>query len=301
MSGQPPDCTAVDPEFPEGYFQPGMKLFIMTDLEGVAGVMNSRDWIYSSSKYYETAKRLLTEEVNAAVHGFLAGGFQEILVYDAHCDGAINVELLHPEARIMRGYDRGADGSKVYPFGIDKSFDALAFVGQHAKPGTPFSHLTHNMWWNYLDTTVNGVSVGEYGMMVLSAGELGVPVVFASGEKALCEEAAALCPWVITAAVKEGTIPGTGNDLDAQQWENYHQGVISLAPSKARQVIQQQAKLAAEQFSRNRVAFKPLALEKPYTVVTRYRDSKDGNGPARTVTASHPESVSQSMNAMFRL
>ncbi|GEM_PF-7108905 len=54
---------------------------------------------------------------------------------------------------------------------------------------------------------------------------------------------------------------GKSNDLDAQQWENYHQGVISLAPSKARQVIQQQAKLAAEQFTTNRPAFKPLVLE----------------------------------------
>ncbi len=286
---------------PEGYCHHTMKLFVMTDLEGVAGVMNSKDWIYSTSEYYEHAKRLLTEEVNAAVRGFLAGGFDEVIAYDGHGTGGMDAELLHPEAKIMRGYDRGPDGWKIYPFGIDKSYDALAFVGQHAKAGTPNSHLTHTMSWNFLDTTVNGVSIGEYGMMVLSCGELGIPVIFASGEKALCEEAAALCPWVITAAVKEGTIPGLGNDLDAQQWENYHQGVISLAPPKARQIIQQQAKLAADQFTRNRSAFKPLVLEKPYTIITKYRDSKDGNGPARTVTASHAQSVSECMNAMFRL
>ncbi len=184
-----------------------MKLFIMTDLEGVAGVMNATDWIYSTGKYYETAKRFLTEEVNAAVRGFLAGGFDEIIVYDGHGPGAMNVEFQHPEAKLMRGYDRGPDGRRVYPFGIDKSCDALAFVGQHAKPGTSNSHLTHNQSWNFLDTTVNDVSVGEYGMLVLSAGELGIPVIFASGEKALCEEAVALCPWVITAAVKGARSP----------------------------------------------------------------------------------------------
>ena len=49
-----------------------MKVYIMTDLEGVAGVINFADWVCSDSKYYEDAKILLTEEVNAAIDGFSA-------------------------------------------------------------------------------------------------------------------------------------------------------------------------------------------------------------------------------------
>ena len=51
-----------------------MKVYIMTDLEGVAGVMNSTDWIYPESRYYERGKELLTKEVNAAIDGFFAAG-----------------------------------------------------------------------------------------------------------------------------------------------------------------------------------------------------------------------------------
>jgi D-aminopeptidase len=33
-----------------------MKLFIMTELEGVAGVINGSDWLYPTGRYYETAR-----------------------------------------------------------------------------------------------------------------------------------------------------------------------------------------------------------------------------------------------------
>ena len=55
-----------------------MRIYLVTDLEGVCGVMNFRDWCTPESRYYEEAKRLLTAEVNAAVEGFLAGGAAEV-------------------------------------------------------------------------------------------------------------------------------------------------------------------------------------------------------------------------------
>ena len=70
-----------------------MKVYIKTDLEGVAGVLDSaerccpRDWGSFSrveSRYFEKAKRLLTMEVNAAIEGFFEAGAREILVGDGH-------------------------------------------------------------------------------------------------------------------------------------------------------------------------------------------------------------------------
>lgn len=37
-----------------------MKIYIMTDLEGVAGVLDFENWCEPSSRYYEAAKELLT-------------------------------------------------------------------------------------------------------------------------------------------------------------------------------------------------------------------------------------------------
>jgi len=48
-----------------------MRIGIMTDLEGVAGIPSFDDWCLSDSKYYEKAKMLLTEETNAAIRAFI--------------------------------------------------------------------------------------------------------------------------------------------------------------------------------------------------------------------------------------
>ena len=57
----------------------------MTDLEGVAGVLNFENWCSDGGgRHYEKAQRLLTEEVNAAADGFFEGGAEEILVVDGH-------------------------------------------------------------------------------------------------------------------------------------------------------------------------------------------------------------------------
>ena len=69
-----------------------MRIAIMTDLEGVAGVIDSVNWCLFDGRYYEIAKELLTEEVNAAVRGFRSAGALEFHVIDGlgwntHGDG----------------------------------------------------------------------------------------------------------------------------------------------------------------------------------------------------------------------
>ena len=44
-----------------------IRIFITTDLEGVAGVLDSENWGLWESRYYEAGKELLTREVNAAI------------------------------------------------------------------------------------------------------------------------------------------------------------------------------------------------------------------------------------------
>ncbi len=80
-----------------------MKVLMMTDLEGVAGVVTFEQDSYSDGKYYETAKRLLTAEVNAAVDGLMAAGAEEVLVIDGHGPGGIWFEDLHPRAKRCTG------------------------------------------------------------------------------------------------------------------------------------------------------------------------------------------------------
>ena len=183
--------------------KPIKRIYIMTDMEGVAGVRDAEGWCGPEGRYYDVGRRLLTLEVNAAIEGFLAGGATEFVVADGHGRGAVDIELLHPRAQLERGWPTGWPGPSL----ATGQFDAVAWVGQHAKAGSEYAHLAHTQGWNYVDLSINGVSIGEFGQLAFCASELGVRSIFASGDKAFAEEAQALVPGIETVWVKRGTTP----------------------------------------------------------------------------------------------
>ena len=130
-----------------------MKVYIMTDMEGVCGVLNHDDWVAPEGRYYAEGKMLLTLEINAAVEGFYAAGAKEVYVTDGHGYGGINQLLLDKRTRLIRGF---IDASCL----LDERFSALAYVGQHAKAGTEYAHIVHTGWFGVLDCTLNGLTVG---------------------------------------------------------------------------------------------------------------------------------------------
>ena len=173
-----------------------MKVMLVTDIEGVAGVLNFEEYCSPGTPYYEKSKRLLTEETNAVIRGMFDGGVDEILVVDGHGPGAIDPELLDSRAELMRGI-----ASPPWPFTLDSTFDGIGWVGQHAKSRTPYSHLTHTGNFSVWEITANGIPVGEFGEFAMCAGELGVPVIFAGGEDAFAREAEELAPGVVAVGV----------------------------------------------------------------------------------------------------
>ena len=63
-----------------------MKVFLMTDLEGICGV-DSIDMIDEATPGYCRAQELLMQETNAAVAGAVRAGAETILVFDGHGGG----------------------------------------------------------------------------------------------------------------------------------------------------------------------------------------------------------------------
>lgn len=267
-----------------------MKIMLMTDLEGVAGVLNTVDWIHPDSRYYDQAKELLTAEVNAVVDGFAAAGAEEIVVVDGHGPGALNPALLDRRALLSRGTFK-----PVWPFGLDRSFDAYSCVGQHAKSRTPFSHLTHTGSFACLSLAINGYEIGEYGQMALCARELGVPAIFAAGEEAFAREAADLTPGVVTVAVKRGVLDDTFDDYDAYSYERAKTSAIHLAPARARELLREGAFQAVKKFQTNPASFQYREFTTPYTLVLKTRPAE--GRPPKIVTKTHPDSFIELLNA----
>lgn len=241
-----------------------MKIYVVCDLEGVAGVIDhrqqccwdtSREWF---AKYYPQARRLATLELNALVQGALAGGATEIVAWDGHggFPGGIDVELLHPECKLVMG---AGDGG---PAGLDDSFDALFQCGLHAMAGTERAVMAHSFWSGIAGYWVNDMPIGEIWMNCYMAGQQGVPCVFLSGDRAGAEEAQALVPGLEVAVVKEGLSPQAAG-LSVVP-------AVSLAPEKARQVIREAATRAMAKIG----TIEPYYLEPPYALRIQFTEAR---------------------------
>lgn len=259
-----------------------MRIYLCTDMEGVAGILEHDAWCTPSGRYYEAGKRLTTMETNAAVAGFFDGGADSVLVADGHGWGGIDPELLDERAQLLRGWGTPVSGERgPYPLQLDRGFDCVAFIGQHPKAGTSNGHICHTGSFIVRDLRINGTSVGEFGKTVYCAAECGAVPLFLSGDLAMTREASALCPAIVTAAVKEGLTAGSGDECTEEQYAVRNLSAIHLSPAEARRRIREAARKAAESYLRDPAAFAFRLPDPPYVVETDFR-SKDGKPPFHT-------------------
>lgn len=175
-----------------------MKVYICADIEGVAGVVTAQQGQPGNGEY-ERARRLMTEEVNAAIEGALEGGASSILVNDSH-GPMVNIipELLHPHAELILGRPKKFNMAA----GLDASFDAVFFTGHHAS-AAQFGVLAHTTnGFAFRSIKLNGQIVGEPGIYGAYAGELGVPVALITGDDQTELENKILFPQAQFAVVK---------------------------------------------------------------------------------------------------
>lgn len=229
-----------------------MKIYMMTDLEGVAGVTDFEDRTTDTHDNHEKRmrmQRLLTGEVNAATDGLFEAEATQVIVNDGHGAGyTIDFENLDSRAQIIHGHDR--------PFWLpllDESCYATLLVGAHAKAESPPATNYHTMSRAIKDWSINGVSFGEMGLQALIAGYFNVPMIFVSGEAYACREISDLIPGIVTVAVKRGLS---------------RRSAVSWAPQKAREMIRAGVQRAMEQ--RDRI--KPLRFDPPLI----FRDERYG-------------------------
>ncbi len=231
-----------------------LKVFISVDMEGITGLVHG-DQVGSDGKDYQMARRWMTEEANAAIQGALDAGATEVIVNDSH--GSMrNLILadLHPSATLITGSPKPLSMMQ----GIDASYAAVVFIGYHASEGTTDAVLDHTISGGTVSSIkVNGTEMPELGLNALLAGKFNVPVVFISGDKAVCEQAKILLgSSVVTVAVKEGIGKRAAKTLPLK---------------KAHELIRQNVKTAIER----RASIRPYALRSPYTFeLTFFRSSQ---------------------------
>jgi D-amino peptidase len=91
--------------------------------------------------------------------------------------------------------------------GLDDSFDAVIFIGYHAKATNPGGLFAHTGSGVLRDVRVNSVSMGEGGLNTLVAGWYGVPVVLVTGDDVAVKQVAEIATAARTVAVKRAINP----------------------------------------------------------------------------------------------
>lgn len=218
------------------------KIYILSDLEGVAGV-SKFEHCHPGGRFYSRSRRLLTKEVNAAVEGAFSGGASEIVVWDGHGVGGIDPDILHSDAKLISG------AGNLDRIGLDESYDGMFVVGQHAMNHTPRANLCHTYDSRRISRIrLNGEEIGELGVRTVLAGELDVPLAFVAGGDKACEEAEDLVGEVETVSVKRGLS---------------REDALSLSPEKARDKIRGGRNLQWTDWKNlNHIRFRGLTLWK---------------------------------------
>jgi D-amino peptidase len=227
-----------------------MKVFLSSDMEGTAGVV---DWAQCIGDGPEaaTGRRLLLAEVNAAIGGALAGGASEIVVNDSHS----TMRNLPPDALAGQASCISGSHKPLYMMqGLDSSFDAALFVSYHGSIGAA-AGLSHT--YNpraVIEARLDGMVTGEAGINALVAKAYGVPVVLVTGDATTAAEIEPFSPGIHAAVVKKSITRFSAE---------------SMQPVAACELIRRQARLAVENLG---AAAKPT-ITLPATLGIRFKTS----------------------------
>ncbi|WP_274427366.1 M55 family metallopeptidase [Chelativorans sp. YIM 93263] len=161
-----------------------MKIFISVDIEGVAGVCEAVQGQRGNPEY-ETARRLMTEEANAAIRGAFAAGASEVTVADSH--GPMRNMManeLDPRAMLVAGKPRPLSMIE----GVREDDAGVVLIGFHAAAGHlgVLAHTISGLAFSRIE--MNGVVVGEPTLFAGHAAEIGVPLLAVSGDDRLGRE-----------------------------------------------------------------------------------------------------------------
>jgi D-amino peptidase len=269
-----------------------LRIFISCDMEGISGVAVGKH-CRPGEPDYNRFRKIMTQDVNAAIAGAAAAGATEFLVVDSHGPMTnILVEELDPRAELLSGSNKHFCQME----GIDTGFDGAFFIGYHAREGGDDGVINHTlMGVAVTELRLNGQVIGETGLNAPLAGHFGVPVVMISGDNVVAAEARALLGDVETAITK------TAVDRHAARL---------LSIQKAQAEIRAKAETAVRRLKEG--AFKPHTVTTPVTFEVEFKTTDSAHmaclfptveriGPKgiRITAADYPSAFKQLWGALI--
>lgn len=213
-------------------------------MEGATGVAVPAHVGRSDTGEFSRMRKLLTQDINAAVRGAMGAGATEFLVTDAHGSMTnILIEELDENARLTSGSNKHLCQME----GIGGDFAAAMFVAYHAREGTEDGLLNHTLLGGTIaELRVNGRPFGETALNAALAGHFDVPVCLVTGDDKVCREAREYLGDIEVAEVKVASERLVAN---------------LLPPAKSRELITAKARRAVERVAAGEI--KPFRVPGP--------------------------------------
>ncbi len=229
------------------------KIYISADMEGITGV-STWDETERPKPEFDRFRKIMTDEVNAAIEGAFEGGATEVLVNDSHNSMRnILIERLHPRAALISGNVKRLSMVE----GIDESFDGVFFLGFHSASGTLNSILDHTYTSRIHRAWINEAEASEFIIFGAAAGYFGVPIKFFSGDDKACQSAKDYFGEIETVVVKKAIS---------------RQAALMFPPAVTHQQIRESAKCAVS------IEGKVTRFKPPITLRVEFVSTREADG-----------------------
>jgi D-amino peptidase len=227
-----------------------VRIYISADMEGVVGVVTGEQ-LGPQGFEYARFREFMTQEVNAAIEGAMAGGATQITISDSHGNGQnLLIEKLPRNVWVVRSWPRPLGMMQ----GIDENFAGAMFIGYHTGTTNLQGVRAHTLSSARLtDVRLKGVSVSEAGLNAAIAGHFNVPVIMVSGDDAVVKETTALLGNIEGAIVKYAS--------------GFH-SARTMTPEAAYQLIREKAQRAVRRIA----DFKPYKLTGPIQLDVSFKN-----------------------------
>jgi len=248
-----------------------LKIYISADMEGITGVVTGEQ-LGPQGFEYARFREFMTQEVNAAIEGAMAGGATDIVISDSHGNGQnLLIEKLAPSnVLIVRSWPRPLGMMQ----GIDETFAGAIFIGYHTGTTNLDGVRAHTLSSARLtDVRLKGVSVSEAGLNAAIAGHFNVPVIMVSGDDAVVKETTALLGNIEGAVVK---------------WASGFHSAKTMTPQMAQVLIREKALRAVKRISE----FKPYKLLAPIELDVRFKNYRPAEVLSYLSIVQRPDSHS---------
>jgi D-amino peptidase len=238
-------------------------------MEGITGVVQPAQ-LGPPGFEYARAREWMTAEAKAAIEGARAAGATSFVIADSHGNAqSLLIDQLPEDVQVVRGFPRPLSMMQ----GVDASFSAAIFIGYHASEMTAGAVRGHTFSSaRLLGVSLNGTEVSEGMFNAAIAGHFGVPVVFASGDRAAVIQLQAAVPGIEAAVVKEPL--------------GYH-SAITVTPARGQAMIREGVRRGVAK----RTAIKPYAVQTPIKLEVGFKLTLDAERasyiPALTRAGAH--------------